>query len=165
MPQGGTLFFNLLLEGQLVLCSGFVSSNLVGVSFLLGHEHVALREHVPVLAAGAVVGALPTPTVLLVLDGVHEVLTRNDRVCRHLVSARSRVFIEVHLLVVFNLLVFGIFLQVLRVFEDGCQESFLLSSLGFLLLLFVLLLLSGSCTALFITVHDLALNLLHVPLE
>ena len=164
MLQSGTLFFDLLLERQLVLCGGLVSCHLVGITFLLGHEHVALREHVPVNTTSAAVGTLPTPTVLLVLDGIHEVLASNNRVLRHLVGAHTRILVEVHLLVVFNLLVLGV-LQVLRVFENGCQQSLLLSGLSLFLLLLVLLLLSSSGTALFIAVHDLTLHLLHVPIH
>ena len=117
--ESGTLFFDLLLECQLVLCGSLVSRHLVGIALLLRHQHVALRQHVPVLAAGAVVGTLPAPAVLLILDGIHEVLAGDDRVLRHLVGAHARILVEVHLLVVFDLLVLGVLLQVLRVFEDG----------------------------------------------
>jgi hypothetical protein len=116
----------------------------------------------PILAVDTSHGADPTPTVKLLLDGIQEMLARNDSVLRHLVSALTRVLIEIHLLTGNN---FGIgtrLLQVLGILEDGCEKSSLLLSLLLLLLCRESFLFSLGSATLLLTELDLILHLLDV---
>lgn len=119
----------------------------------------------PILAIDSIIGASPTPTVQLLLDGIQEMLARNNSVLRHLVSALTRVLIKVDFLTVDDLGVGTAGLQVLLRLEDGRQESRLL--LGLLLLLLLLELFSFPLlgATLLLTIVDLILHLLDVVLD
>ena len=88
----------------------------------------------PILTVYSVIGARPTPTVQFLLDGVQEMLARNNSVLRHLLRAETRVLIKVEFLTIDDLGISTTRLQVLLRLEDGREESCLLLSL---LLLFL----------------------------
>ena len=116
----------------------------------------------PVLAILTSNRADPTPTVQLGLDGIQEMLARDNCVLWHLVSAEARVLIQVDLLTGNDLGISGLGFEVLRVLEDGREKGLLL--LG-LLLLFLLLILFGFSllgATLLLTIIHLILHLLDV---
>ena len=119
----------------------------------------------PILTVLCIIRTDPTPSIQLLLDGIQEMLARNNSVRGHLFTALTRVHIKVEFLTGEDLGVGTARIQVLLRLEDGSEESCLLVSL-------LLLFLSGETfgfslggTTLLLTELDLILNLLDVAVK
>jgi hypothetical protein len=117
-----------------------------------------------VSARFTIVWAFPSPTVKFVFHSIQEMLTSNNSIHWHEITALS--WVSIHI----NLLVFTIFLlkcslsKLLSILEKSCQECIF----GLLVLLILLLgklpLLDTSSTSLFLAVHDLCLYTLNITI-
>jgi hypothetical protein len=118
---------------------------------------------VTILAFQAAVWTLPSPSVHLVLNSIQKVLASDNGVLWHVLSALSRISVEVNLLtVLFNHGAFAFPLQTLRIFEKRGKKSSRSLVTLLLLLCFMLLILSGSLTTLFVAVLHLTFDTLHI---
>ena len=113
----------------------------------------------PVNACGSIIGALPSPSVLLVLHSVQEMLASDDGLERHCFGSDSGIRIQINFIGVLNFFSLQI-LQIQGILEQGSQQG-----LGIFLLFLVLFLLENSLlgssdSSFLITLKNLSLNTL-----
>lgn len=190
--QVGSLFFNLLFEGLLVL----VIRGFFAILLLVTVEHVTFRQPMEIGTIVSCIGASPVETIEFLLDSLEEIATGNDSVWR-LASLDSRVSVQVdshvtgilegQIVTILALLAFltntgleigtqclllvdfTVFIdcQLYDTLEERSEEGFLGSRLLllFLLLMFSFFLTRNSTLSIMATVHNLVRHLLDITLH